>query len=876
MKLNRTDLHKDWIPRLAAVVLAGLLAVFAWISWENARAHLFRQLDSLLPADVINTRLMLNQADHQLSDLITSARDNHSPWLEWLTRHQNIRSQYSQLALYDGNGVWIAGTPDISGHLATPPQLSVADRLLLTQTNATRLAATTDIHGAFYLSPCRRFLMAGTERFMCLLISSASDTLQWQQDITGAVIGSRLVRADGLLLMASPLSIHYQRALGNILSPQLMQLLQQPKGELVHFFNVMGVDFQRRLGVSRYDPQTGLYHVLSVPLSSLVRNWLGEAKWLFLLWLISSAIVWYLLTQRVTPPAPAEPLAADDALPAPGDNNLMALIRGAVYRLHLPEHRLEWLQTGGQDIFPADFSDRPALHSLLELIHADDQQQYLHSLDQLHTMNDSYEVIYRIDTRLHEQRWLMDRGKVIQQGPAGKLIEGLLIDITEHVLAQQHVEYLATRDPLTELMNRYFFNDELINVIELQRQTQGNMALLFIDLDRFKTVNDSLGHQVGDRMLKLVADRLRHLVGKDDKVARLGGDEFIVLMMNPENRAAIEAMADSILHNLSTTYQLDYYRLTTTCSIGITLCPDDSEESYILLRNADTAMYNAKARGGNCFQFYTEEMNQQVSTRLTLESELRRAIKSQEFSLHYQPQVSACDNRLLGAEALIRWDHPTAGIVSPADFIPIAEETGLIREIGDWALMEACRTFKRINDEHQSQLKVAVNVSVRQLDDAFVRRVREILHQTGLSAEFLELEITESLLMDNVKENIRILDAISQLGVHFAMDDFGTGYSSLSYLKQFPISKLKIDRAFVNDINVDPEDEAIVRAIIAMAKTLHLELVAEGVENHQQLAMLQALECDCYQGYYFSRPLPLAKFRELLNSTAAARRADLH
>lgn len=857
-------------PIAIGLMLLLFLLGFGWASWESSRSQLFGQLDSMLPTLEANTRIIQQQTDHQLNELIQSARQNRLPWLEWMTSHQPPRSNYTHLALYDGNGEWIAGTLDMNTRIISHPPLSAADRLMLQQSLTTRFTATTNLQGGYYLSLCRQFTIAGTERFLCQLISSASDNLQGQSDLAHNVIGSRMVRSDGTLLMASRLSVHYREYLGQPLPEQLMDLLHSfAPGKINHFFNVAGIDNQQRLGVARLDDASAVVHVLTVPMSYLIRNWLSDAKWMFLLWLICVVAIWQ-LQQRHRPerhhrsgsiPADAATsgLAGSERL-----SGMMGLVQGAMYRLHLPEHRLEMLTSGDQDFFPADFSERPDKHSLLELVHPDDQQHYLDQLEQLTSRGANFEVVYRINTQLHEQRWLMDRGKVIQHNDAGTLIEGLVIDITEHILAQQHVEYLATRDPLTELMNRYYFNDELINTIDLLHQQHGQLALLFIDLDRFKTVNDSLGHQVGDRMLKLVAERLRHLVSSEDYVARLGGDEFIVMMINPENRDAIERLASSILSHLSTTYQLDYYRLTTTCSIGITLYPDDSEESYILLRNADTAMYTAKARGGNCYQFYTEEMNQQVNTRLTLESELRRAIKSQEFELYYQAQVTSEGNQLIGAEALIRWDHPTAGLVPPSEFVPIAEETGLIREIGDWALLEACRAFCRLNEEFGLGLTISVNVSVRQLNDLFVLRVQEILNQSGLAPEYLELEITESLLMHNVQENIRLLEAISQLGVRFAMDDFGTGYSSLSYLKQFPISKLKIDRAFINDINTDPDDEAIVRAIIAMAKSLHLELVAEGVENHQQLSMLRALECDCYQGYYFSHPLPLGAFHELL------------
>jgi diguanylate cyclase (GGDEF)-like protein len=453
----------------------------------------------------------------------------------------------------------------------------------------------------------------------------------------------------------------------------------------------------------------------------------------------------------------------------------------------------------------------------------------------------------------------MDRGCAIQQDNHDVYLEGILFDTSEHIISQQQVEYLTTRDPLTGLANRYLFNDELVSHIDRHRD-KTHIALLFINLDRFKTINDSLGHQVGDRLLKIVSERLKNCINDTTLLARLGGDEFMLMIKNPESIKAVKDLADTINLIISKPYKVDYYKLNTSCSIGISMYPKDSLESRILLRNADTAMNSAKAKGGNRYQFYTDGMNQQVTSRLTIETELRRAIRENEFKIYYQPQVNAYTGELEGAEALVRWVHPTAGIVSPAEFIPVAEETGLIEDIGDWVLEQACRTFKEWNQEAELNLSVAVNVSVKQLNDSFVLRLTDILNKTGLKGNHLELEITESLLMRNVQENIRILDNINRLGVHFAMDDFGTGYSSLSYLRQFPIGKLKIDRSFVNDITDNPDDEAIIRAIIAMGKTLKLKVIAEGVENHQQLVLLQPIGCDSYQGFFFSKPLSATEF----------------
>ena len=858
------------LPAMVLCGLALLLVIFLFTSWQQNRDSLYREMEGLLPVLENNSRLLLSQSDHELNEIIT-ALSSHSGEQDWTSLYLPPRAQFSHVVLFATDGSTDSGT--LSARQLASLSLSERDRERLLNMPSTQFSSTLRILGGNYLPLCKAFGPAGKPRFMCLLVSHASGLTPWQYGTQASHFGGRLLRDDGVLLMASPLTTHYQQSLGKQIPAATLALIQpQDDNGNARFFDATGLDLQRRMGIAHSDGDSGLVHVLSVPTSYLTRCWIADIKWIVLLWAIAAASIWQQWLRRKR---------NDEGLRSSGTNNendangllldVINHIHGAAYRLHLPDHKLLTLASAEEDIFPAQFATQPERHSLINLIHADDQQQYLEQLDKVNAANDSYELVYRIQSSGSEQRWVMDRGKAVEIDKQGVIIEGLIFDITEHILAQQHVEYLATRDPLTELMNRYFFNDELISTIDRMQPGDNGLALLFIDLDRFKTVNDSLGHQVGDRLLKLVAERLRHVVGDSNPIARLGGDEFIVMMLNPASREDVAALANQILAHIGSAYQLDYYRLTTTCSIGITMCPEDSRESYILLRNADTAMYTAKGRGGNCFQFYTEEMNKQVNARLTLESELRRAIKSQEFQLYYQPQVDTETDQLLGAEALIRWVHPTAGIISPAEFIPIAEETGLIREIGDWALLKACQDFRKLNDEFNSELSIAVNVSVRQLDDQFCTRVGEVLQTSGLSADFLELEITESLLMDNVQENIRILESINKMGIRFAMDDFGTGYSSLSYLKQFPISKLKIDRAFINDITTDPDDDAIVQAIIAMAKSLHLNLVAEGVETQEQLQRLQLMACDSYQGYLFSRPLPLHDFRSLL----AAQQSDL-
>lgn len=847
------------------VLMLPVLLFYLAASWNQARERVYSQLSTYTRITERQLQQQLREAGLQLAVLSQSAYTNHEPWDDWLSQHRPARSQYSHTALIGGDGQWLASTLWPAQQLPAEPALKQTDVQTMTATGTLYLAAPLIAKGGYYLPFCQR-LIRPADTFLCLLTSTSSEHLQWNLSLAddNPVI-FRLIRPDGTLLLANLLGLSHQHLLGQPLSSGLQRSLAVgtlSKGASQHFFNIRGLNNSRLLGIARRDENSGLIYVLSLPLSYMLYNWLQDIRWGLLIWLVYAAGLWYLTRpgrrQKGSEPE-SNKTARREVISA-----LMKHLQGAMYRISLPDHRLLRLTTGSDDIFPPAFIRSAEGHSLINLIHPDDQENYARQMEEKARSYDSWELVYRVMSNSQEYNWLLDRGRVVAREENSTIIEGILVDITDHVVAQQHVEYLATRDPLTELANRYYFNDELINAIGRLRPDNGTLALLFIDLDRFKTINDSLGHHIGDRLLKLVSERLRHLVSADDMLARLGGDEFIVMLLNPGSREVVETLAKTILEHISQPFQLDYYRLTTTCSIGITLSPDDSEESYILLRNADTAMYNAKNKGGNCYQFYNEEMNRQVNTRLTLESELRRAIQNNEFQLFYQAQVASADNTLAGAEALIRWQHPTAGLVSPADFIPVAEETGLIRDIGDWALYEACKQFRQLNQEYGQELTISVNVSVRQLDDAFVRRTAEILQSTGLPPHCLELEITESLLMDNVQENIRLLDEISQLGIRFAMDDFGTGYSSLSYLKQFPISKLKIDQSFIRNITTDSEDEAIVHAIIAMAKSLQLELVAEGVETSEQLQRLQALNCDCYQGYFFSKPVPLNIFRDIV------------
>lgn len=438
-------------------------------------------------------------------------------------------------------------------------------------------------------------------------------------------------------------------------------------------------------------------------------------------------------------------------------------------------------------------------------------------------------------------------------------------DISERKASEQRIHRLAYYDALTHLPNRTLFQDRLYTALQQAERHKAWVVLMFLDLDRFKPINDSLGHAAGDRMLKDMAERLLACVDDDDTVARMGGDEFTLLLQPKATRElalnrAIH-VAENILGSLVTPFVLENREFFVTASIGIALSPQDGGELSQLMKNADTAMYHAKERGKNNFQFYQTDMNASALERLELESDLRHALEQNEFILYYQPQFSGDGKRLTGAEALLRWRHPTRGLVPPGDFIPVIEELGLVVDVGDWVLREASRQLKAWHKEKVRVPKVSVNISARQFSDGQLgTRIATILEETGLPPACLELELTESILMREVHEAMQILDSLKNLGLSIAVDDFGTGYSSLNYLKQFPIDVLKIDRTFVDGLPEGEQDAQIARAIIAMAHSLNLAVIAEGVETHEQLEFLREHGCDEVQGYLFGRPMPANQF----------------
>jgi diguanylate cyclase (GGDEF)-like protein/PAS domain S-box-containing protein len=447
---------------------------------------------------------------------------------------------------------------------------------------------------------------------------------------------------------------------------------------------------------------------------------------------------------------------------------------------------------------------------------------------------------------------------------------GAHVDITERKAAEKEIENLAFYDPLTQLPNRRLFMDRLQHTLASNARNGKNGALLFIDLDNFKDINDTLGHDIGDLLLQQTAQRIESCLRTSDTVARLGGDEFVVVLEGLSEHALeaatqTEIVGEKILATLGQPYQLATHKYHSTSSIGVTIFSDQRESGEDLLKRADIAMYQAKKAGRNTLRFFDPQMQENITARVSLEGALRLALEMHQFHLYYQIQVDS-SHRPLGAEALIRWIHPLRGMISPAQFIPLAEETGLILPIGQWVLETACTQLKAWQQDALTRdLVLAVNVSAKQFRQAdFVAQVQAAVQHNAINPMLLKLELTESMLLENIEDTIATMNALKEIGVQFSLDDFGTGYSSLQYLKRLPLDQLKIDQSFVRDIAIDNSDKAIVNTIIVMAQSLNLDVIAEGVETEEQRSLLLERGCTHFQGYLFGKPVPVEQFEALL------------
>jgi diguanylate cyclase (GGDEF)-like protein/PAS domain S-box-containing protein len=479
-----------------------------------------------------------------------------------------------------------------------------------------------------------------------------------------------------------------------------------------------------------------------------------------------------------------------------------------------------------------------------------------------------YVVEFRVVRPDNSVHWRMSSGQAFYDD-AGHVtrMSGITMDIDDRKNAEERIQHLAYSDALTGLPNRRLVQDRLTQALASARRQKNRVALLFLDLDRFKNINDSLGHAVGDLLLQEVAGRLT-IWGRDqDTVARVGGDEFLLVLTGLKDITDAAVAAERLMDAIIVEYYIQGHALNITCSLGISIFPEHGTNGETLIKNADIAMYSAKESGRNGFRFFTPDMDAQAAERLTLENSLQQALDNKELFLVYQPQMDIVSGKIVGVEALLRWQHPKLGLVPPDKFITIAENCGLIVPVGEWVLRTACAQARKWQEAGLLPVRVAVNVSTVQFRrQGFSKQVERVLHETGFDPQYLELELTESLLLANAAANLSVIQELKALGVTLAIDDFGTGYSSFSYLRQFQVRKLKIDRVFIRDVAVNPDDAAITAAIISMAKSLRLKVIAEGVETEEQMSFLRDHQCDEIQGYYFSKPLTADKIFDKLRS----------
>ncbi|HXF16051.1 MAG TPA: EAL domain-containing protein [Burkholderiales bacterium] len=504
--------------------------------------------------------------------------------------------------------------------------------------------------------------------------------------------------------------------------------------------------------------------------------------------------------------------------------------------------------------------------TLLACLHLEDRPKFDHALEQCLNGTGNLDIEYRVSWTDGNYRWLRTKGDALLNLD-GEPIKVLWVteDVSQRKDMDARVRFLAHHDLLTGLPNRTLFQDRLQQALAAAKRMQSRVALLFIDLDRFKYVNDSFGHRAGDILLQTVASRLRKCVRETDTVCRHAGDEYLIVLSALRDPSEAALVAEKVLKIFDEIFVLENHEVQISASVGISVYPDDGQTMEDLIRNADAAMYHSKKSGRNRFEFFTAELNAPVAERLVLANQLRRAIENNELILHYQPQFDTTTSQLVGAEALVRWNHAEHGLLFPDSFIALAEESDIIHLIGEWVLNEACRQIADWQVRNIKLVPVAINFSAFQFRRAnLVENVAAAFARHGVKPHQLEIELTENAIMQDPKETAKTLDQLNEMGVSLSIDDFGTGYSSLNYLKRFPIDKLKIDRSFVEDLPHDLNDAAIVQAIINLAKSLRMIVIAEGVETRAQLDFLRSLSCEVYQGYLGGRPIDAERFAALL------------
>jgi diguanylate cyclase (GGDEF)-like protein len=880
--------------------LAAALLVFALIygvyAWSSVYTEKMTELRNLTDLAARSSNMFFRRYGQVLPLLAedlqeASAAERPAAARLLLARYQKAQPELARINLFDANANLLAssGSADpaaVSGFRADPAfNEGFKDAL-----RRDGLVIGRAMYGVFvqdWIIPLRlRVLEPGTGRIA--FVVSAVVRLDNQQALwrglslpPQAAIG--LVRNDGFPLSRLPLPAsptEFYATQGQSAVWQYMSQRGFPDAGEVD--GVGGVDHLPRVTTFQRLADYPVAAYLTVPRAAFWTAWRERVQVPFALFALALAGLVFAAawTSRQQAARERERDAAEAALRSGAaelkrQTALLAQTQHAAHiggwELNLSNNQLYWTEETYRilELSPAEF--KPTIEQAIEFYAPESRGAIRSAVETAARIGDPWDLELELVTARGRRIWVRTTGTA-ELGPNGipVRLSGAFQDVTDRRRTDDRIRRLAHYDDLTGLANRNLFGYHLSRALSHADRYGKSFSLLFIDLDRFKIINDSLGHDVGDSVLKIIGRRLSDAVRAADLVARFGGDEFVVIAEEvgaPEDSAEI---ARKLLAKIEEPVFAQGQEFILTASIGIAIFPADGRDMQTLVKHADIAMYRAKERGKNTFEFYTSGNDGVNVERLSLESRLKRAVSDMgQFVLHYQPKISVADGRITGVEALVRWVSPDRGMVPPAEFIPLAEETGLIGAIGEWVLESACRQSLAWHADGLPPVRIAVNISARQLyADHFVTQVHKVLADTGADPGSIELEITESVMMQNVQQMAERLAEMKQLGLHIAIDDFGTGYSSLSYLKRLPIDSLKVDRSFVQDVPADADDATITRAVIALAHSLRLEVVAEGVETEAQLEFLRDLGCDHIQGYLFSKPLPAAEVEELLRRGA--------
>jgi diguanylate cyclase (GGDEF)-like protein len=875
---------------LLVVLLIGVATAYASYSWREAKAQRLHELRNLAELGGASAQLFLQRYSERASLLVQDLNSRQvgrdpAATREVLRRYHGADPNIAAIYLFNGAGDVLAGSTATYDRDRPPHR----NDPIFAQDFRRTLDAPLPVVGRVrfgvqvneWILPIRvGGLDAGGQPF---LVSVAIPLRRQEAVWQGVSLPDRwaigLLRDDGFLQARYPPPHDTRQAFLEVHSGVLLDLLQREDYPSAGSVEGSGTFFNADKAIVAFRrledfPMTAY---VRMPAADIWATWRAQMVFPALLFAVSlvamvAAGAWAVRQQRERE---AERDAAEQSLresAAVLKRETLLLEQSqrtaqiGAWELTLATGKLYWTpQTYNlHEVSPQEYT--PTWDSALAFL-ASDSAPFLHDAMQRALRNgEPWDLELQLITAKGKRIWVRSTGAAEVAGGQAVRAWGSFQDITQRRRSEEQIIRLAHYDELTGLANRNLFGTHLAHAVMRAQRNETRLAVLFIDLDRFKNINDALGHDVGDEVLQVVARRLTEALRASDILARLGGDEFVVIAEDVSQPDAISVLANKLLAAVDQPLLVRGQEFVLTASIGIALYPGDGTDAHTLLKNADTAMYRAKEQGRNMLQFYSAQMGSANVHRLTLETQLKRAAAdANQFVLHYQPRVALRDGGITGVECLVRWAHPDRGLVPPAQFIPLAEELGLIQSIGEWVLRDAARQAAEWHRAGLPHVRVAVNISAQQLyAPDFLDSLRRILHERGLDPGAMELEITESVMMQRTQQVAEVLHAIRTLGLQLAVDDFGTGYSSLAYLKRLPIHSLKIDRSFVSDVPNDPDDSTIVRAVIALAHSLRMQVVAEGVENAAQLAFLRAENCDEVQGYLVSRPVPADTITSLL------------